>query len=110
MNADPKRIRTGRKEKLKMKKILALVLSLVLVVCAAFALAEEVKVLTHEEFMAYTAPEGEEEVAPITIETYVQAHQSWWDGKVSVYAQSEDGGRRREAGSRHEDPRDRLQG
>ena len=74
-----------------MKKILALVLSLMLVVCAAFALAEEVKVLTHEEFMAYTAPEGEEEVAPITIETYVQAHQSWWDGKVSVYAQSEDG-------------------
>ena len=74
-----------------MKKILALVMALVLVVCAAAALAEEVKVLTHEEYLAYVAPEGDEEAAPITVETYVQAHQSWWDNKVSVYAQSEDG-------------------
>ena len=49
-----------------------------------------VKVLSHEEFMNYTVPEGEE-AKPITIETYVQAHQSWWDNKVSVYAQSKDG-------------------
>ena len=74
-----------------MKKILALVMALALVVCAAAALAEEVKVLTHEEYLAYVAPEGDEEAAPITVETYVQAHQSWWDNKVSVYAQSEDG-------------------
>ena len=74
-----------------MKKILALVMALVLVVCAAAALAEEVKVLTHAEYIAYVAPEGDEEVPPITVETYVQAHQSWWDNKVSVYAQSEDG-------------------
>ena len=74
-----------------MKKILALVMALALVVCAAVALAEEVKVLTHEEYLAYVAPEGDEEAAPITVETYVQAHQSWWDNKVSVYAQSEDG-------------------
>ena len=74
-----------------MKKILALVMALALVVCAAAALAEEVKILTHEEYLAYVAPEGDEEAAPITVETYVQAHQSWWDNKVSVYAQSEDG-------------------
>ena len=74
-----------------MKKILALVMALALVVCAAAALAEEVKVLTHEEYLAYVASEGDEEAAPITVETYVQAHQSWWDNKVSVYAQSEDG-------------------
>lgn len=75
-----------------MKKILALVLAIVLAACVSAALAdEEVKVLTHEEYIAYTAPEGDEEVAPITVETYVQAHQSWWDNKVSVYAQSEDG-------------------
>lgn len=74
-----------------MKKILALVMALALVVCSAAALAEEVKILTHEEYLAYVAPEGDEEAAPITVETYVQAHQSWWDNKVSVYAQSEDG-------------------
>ena len=68
-----------------MKKILALVLALALVVCASFALAEGAAVMTHEE---YIAAELETEV---TVETYVQATQSWWDGKISVYAQSEDG-------------------
>ena len=28
---------------------------------------------------------------PVTIMTYVQAHQSWWDGKLTIYAQSPDG-------------------
>ena len=27
----------------------------------------------------------------VTIETYVQAHQSWWDGKITVYTQDADG-------------------
>ena len=26
-----------------------------------------------------------------TVEVYVQAHQSWWDDKITVYAQNEDG-------------------
>lgn len=42
-------------------------------------------VMTHEEYMA--APIDSE----VTIETYVQGHQSWWDGKVTVYCQSPDG-------------------
>ena len=29
--------------------------------------------------------------SPVCVETYVQAHQSWWDNKITVYAQSEDG-------------------
>ena len=29
--------------------------------------------------------------APVKVEAYVQDHQSWWDGKVTVYLQSEDG-------------------
>ena len=29
--------------------------------------------------------------APVYVETYVQATQSWWDNKITVYAQSEDG-------------------
>ena len=68
-----------------MKKIVALVLTLALVVCASLALAEEEKVLTHE---GYVTAELESQVC---VETYVQATQSWWDGKITVYAQSEDG-------------------
>ena len=59
--------------------ILALVMVLAMVCCA------EATVMTHEE---YVAAELDTEV---TIETYVQAHQSWWDSKLTVYAQSEDG-------------------
>jgi hypothetical protein len=41
--------------------------------------------MSHEE---YALAEIE---APVYVETYVQATQSWWDGKITVYAQSEDG-------------------
>ncbi len=47
--------------------------------------AEEAVAMTHEE---YVAADMDSEV---TIETYVQAHQSWWDNKVTVYCQSPDG-------------------
>ena len=66
-----------------MKKILALVLALMLTVCACAALAEGV--MTHED---YVAAELETEV---TVETYVQAKQGWWDGKATIYTQAEDG-------------------
>ena len=29
--------------------------------------------------------------APVVIEAYVQAHQSWWDNKITVYLQNEEG-------------------
>lgn len=45
----------------------------------------EADVMTHAEFVAAPAE------SPVCIETYVQAHQSWWDNKITVYAQSEDG-------------------
>lgn len=77
-----------------MKKLFAamLVLALALGVFAC-AMAEEVAlgddksegVMTYAE---YAAAELESEV---TIEAYVQAHQSWWDDKVTVYAQDQDG-------------------
>ena len=41
--------------------------------------------MTYEE---YAAAELDSEV---TLETYVQATQAWWDGKITVYAQSQDG-------------------
>ena len=42
-------------------------------------------VMTHEEYMAA------EMNSAVCVETYVQAAQSWWDNKITVYAQSEDG-------------------
>ncbi len=49
------------------------------------ATEEAAVVMTYDEYMA---AEMESEV---TVETYVQAHQSWWDNKITVYCQSEDG-------------------
>ena len=44
-----------------------------------------VDVMTYEEYMAA------ELNAEVVIETYVQATQSWWDNKITVYCQSPDG-------------------
>lgn len=52
---------------------------------AAVTEAPAADVMSHEEYMA--APMNSE----VTVETYVQGHQSWWDGKVTVYCQSPDG-------------------
>lgn len=42
-------------------------------------------VMTYEEYAA-----AEVDTA-VTIETYVQGHQSWWDNQITVYCQSPDG-------------------
>lgn len=47
--------------------------------------ATEVKVMSYAE---YDAAELD---SAVVIEAYVQAHQSWWDNKITVYAQDEDG-------------------
>ena len=66
-----------------MKKILAAVLALTLALSlCAFAVAEAAS------YADYIAAELDSEV---TITAYVQAHQSWWDGKVTVYAADQDG-------------------
>ena len=73
-----------------MKKILALVLALALAVCASLALAEETKVMTHEEFIQAEVDD------PVCVEAYVQGSQGWWAkdgvGRKTLYLQSEDGG------------------
>ena len=46
----------------------------------------EIKVMTYEE---YVAAELQSEVY---VAAYVQAHQAWWDNKVTVYAADLDGG------------------
>ena len=43
------------------------------------------EIMSYEE---YAAADLEEEV---TVECYVQAHQSWWDNKITVYAADKDG-------------------
>ena len=45
-------------------------------------------VVTGMSHADYVAADNETEVV---VETYVQAHQSWWDNKVTVYCQSPDG-------------------
>ena len=64
-----------------MKKVLSILVVLVMVL--GCALAEGV--MTYAD---YAAAELETEVV---IETYVQAKQSWWDNKATVYTQAEDG-------------------
>ena len=46
---------------------------------------ETVKVMTYAEYIA--APMDSQ----VVVECYVQGHQSWWDNKITVYAQDEDG-------------------
>ena len=51
----------------------------------AVAETTEPAVMTHAEYAAAAVDD------PVVIETWVQATQSWWDGKITVYAQSPDG-------------------
>ena len=72
-----------------MKKILALMLTLcVLLGLSAFACAEETKAEGVMTYAEYAAADLDTEVV---VETYVQAKQSWWDNKATVYTQDQDG-------------------
>jgi len=72
-----------------MKKYIALVLALVMAL--TLAACSGTKAMSYEEYAA--APLD----AEVVVETYVQDTQSWWfddsvgHGKITVYAQSEDG-------------------
>ena len=78
-----------------MKKVLALVLAMTFVFAFAAcgskddnASGADVKgegVMTHAEYIAAELD------SPVVIETYVQAKQSWWDNKATVYTQDKDG-------------------
>ena len=76
-----------------MKKITSLILVIVLAV-SAFALTSCQKdinkksegVMTWEQYNAAALD------APVVVEAYVQATQSWWDNKITVYLQDENGG------------------
>lgn len=67
-----------------MKKIFALVLVLAMVftLCAC---GKKSVGMSHDEYVKA------ELKSPVTIQTYVQATQSWWNDQITVYAQSKDG-------------------
>ena len=67
-----------------MKKLIAMLLVLTMVLSFA-ACAKKDAGMSHADYMA-AANDTE-----VVVETYVQAHQSWWDNKVTVYCQSPDG-------------------
>ena len=67
-----------------MKKLLAVMLTLCLICCSAIAFAEG-DVMTYADYVAAELD------AEVTVETYVQGNQSWWDNKITVYAQDQDG-------------------
>ena len=69
-----------------MKKIFAIMLALsTLLVLAACTQPAGNGAMSYEEF---TAAELD---SAVTVETYVQAKQSWWDNKATIYTQADDG-------------------
>jgi len=66
-----------------MKKFIAVLLTLTMVLVGCCALADGV--MTHADYVAAAIDDE------VVVETYVQAKQSWWDNKGTFYCQSEDG-------------------
>ena len=68
-----------------MKKIICLVLVLALALCATLAFAEEPAVMSFADYATAAVDDA------VCVETYVQDTQAWYDGKIKVYAQNEEG-------------------
>lgn len=73
-----------RKEEKEMKKLIALALMMALLISCA-ALAETTEVMSYADYVAAELD------TPVVVETYVQAKQSWWENKATIYTQNEDG-------------------
>ncbi len=69
-----------------MKKLIAILLVVVMVLSLAACAGKKDEGMSHEEFLAA------ETDAEVTVVTYVQAGESWWDGAVALYCQGPDGG------------------
>ncbi len=79
-----------------MKKILAMLLALMMLGCAACvaeAPAEDAPVIEakSEGVMTYAEYAAAELDAEVVIECYVQATQSWWADKIKIYAADQEG-------------------
>lgn len=77
-----------------MKKILAIALAVMMVLSMAACSKKEEKfdpAAKSEGVMTYAEYEAAALDSEVVVECYVQAHQSWWDNKITVYAQDPDG-------------------
>ena len=88
-----------------MKKLLALLLCLIMVLALVACVepgenqgnnndnegGENENPPVGSDVMSYDDYVAAEIDAPVNVEVYVQAHQSWWDNKITVYAADEDG-------------------
>ncbi len=66
-----------------MKKIITLVMAMVFTLALVGCGAE--KAMTYDEYVAAALD------TEVVVETYVQAKQSWWENKATVYTQDENG-------------------
>ena len=75
-----------------MKKIVAMLMALLMLGCCT-ACAEEAPAVEakSEGVMTYAEYAAAELDAEVVIECYVQATQSWWDNKITVYAADQEG-------------------
>ena len=72
-----------------MKKIIAMLMALLMLGCCA--VAEETVEAKSEGVMTYAEYVAAPLDAEVVIECYVQATQSWWDNKITVYAADQEG-------------------
>jgi len=74
-----------------MKKLIALLLASVMVFAFAACSSEEDINAKSEGVMTYAEYAAAELETEVTIEAYVQAKQSWWDNKATLYTQDGEG-------------------
>ena len=74
-----------------MKKIVAMLLALMMLGCVAVAEEAPTVEAKSEGVMTYAEYAAAAIDAEVVIECYVQATQSWWDNKITVYAADQEG-------------------
>ena len=75
-----------------MKKIIAMLMALLMLGCCAVAEeAVETVEAKSEGVMTYAEYAAAALDTEVTVECYVQATQSWWDNKITVYAADQEG-------------------
>ena len=74
-----------------MKKIVAMLMALLMLSCCAMAEEAPAVEAKSEGVMTYAEYAAAELDAEVVIECYVQATQSWWDNKITVYAADQEG-------------------
>jgi len=77
-----------------MKKMFALLMAMMMILalgaCGNDGAADDINAKS-EGVMTYAQYDAAAMDAEVVIEAYVQATQSWWDNKITVYAQDKDG-------------------